>query len=48
MEKIRDDLCWDGEAEMYPGFQKWGSFGPLLSELGGPSEILGCLINLYS
>ena len=27
--------------EMYPGFQKWGSFGPLLSELGGPSEILG-------
>ena len=31
--------------EMYPGFQKWGSFGPLLSELGGPSGILGGPIN---
>ena len=26
-------------------FNWWGSFGPLLSELGGPSEILGGLIN---
>ena len=29
------------EAVLYPGFQKWGSFGPLLSEFGGPSEIFG-------
>ena len=32
---------------LYPGFQKWGSFGPLLSEFGGPSEILGGQINYH-
>ena len=30
---------------MYPRFQKDGSFGPLLSKLGAPSEIFGGLIN---
>ena len=30
------------------GFQKWGYFGPLLSEFGGPNEILEVqLINIH-
>ena len=28
------------KAEMYPGFQNWGSVGPHLPEFGGSSEIL--------
>ena len=34
---------------LYPGFQKWGSFGPLLSEFGGQVKFWGVqLINIPS
>ena len=40
----RDDRCIyivANNSEMYPGFQIWGSSGPLFEKFGGPLQNLG-------